>query len=73
MNVICPIAATPSFDQWSGDNPELAREMIDAIPLGRMGDPESDLARAVVFLASSDSDYVTGLTMMVDGGQTILH
>lgn len=73
VNVICPIATTPSYEQWSENNPELAREMLDTIPLGRMGDPASDIARAVVFLASSDADYVTGLTMMVDGGQTILH
>lgn len=43
--------------------------MLDAIPLGRLGDAEADIGRAVVFLASSDSDYVTGLTMMIDGGQ----
>jgi len=36
--------------------------MTDAIPLGRLGDPEADIARAIVFLASSDSDFVTGLT-----------
>lgn len=73
VNAICPAAETPSFGLWRDANPELAREMTDSIPLGRMGDPESDIGRAVVFLASSDSDFVTGLTMMVDGGQTILH
>ncbi len=73
VNVICPAAETPSFKLWKGNNPELAEGMLDSIPLGRMGDPEADIARAVVFLASADSDFVTGLTMMVDGGQTILH
>jgi NAD(P)-dependent dehydrogenase (short-subunit alcohol dehydrogenase family) len=73
VNVICPAATTPSFEEWTRTTPPLAKEMIDSIPLGRLGDPQKDVARAVVFLASSDSDFVTGLTMMVDGGQTILH
>ncbi len=73
VNVICPVAETPSFAEWSRKHPDLAKAMIDAIPLGHVGDPEADIGRAVVFLASSDSDFVTGLTMMVDGGQTILH
>ena len=70
--MICAAATTPSFEEWTRNNPQLAKEMIDSIPLGRLGDPEKDVARAVVFLASSDSDFITGLTMMVDGGQTIL-
>jgi NAD(P)-dependent dehydrogenase (short-subunit alcohol dehydrogenase family) len=73
VNVICPVAETPSFQEWGRNHPELAKAMKDAIPLGRLGDPQSDIGRAVVFLASSDADFVTGLTMMVDGGQTILH
>ena len=40
-------------------------------PLGRLGDPEIDIGRAVVFLASSDSDFITGQTVWVDGGNTI--
>ncbi len=40
-------------------------------PIGRLGDPEIDIGRAVVFLASSDSDFITGQTFWVDGGNTI--
>lgn len=73
VNAICPLALTPSSKEWQANNPELAKIMIDSIPLGRIGDPEKDIARAVVFLAGPDSDFITGMTMMVDGGQTILH
>ncbi|MEZ4281220.1 MAG: SDR family NAD(P)-dependent oxidoreductase [Myxococcota bacterium] len=73
VNAICPLAETPSMKQWSADNPDLAKIMIDSIPLAHFGHPEKDIGRAVAFLAGPDSDFVTGLTMMVDGGQTILH
>lgn len=73
VNVVCPLSLTPSMREWSSNHPELAKTMTESIPLGRFGDPEKDIARAVAFLAGPDSDYVTGLTMMVDGGQTILH
>ena len=73
VNVICPIAETPSYKLWRENHPDLDKDLVASIPLGHMGDPEADIGRAVVFLASSDSDFVTGLTMMVDGGQTMLH
>jgi NAD(P)-dependent dehydrogenase (short-subunit alcohol dehydrogenase family) len=43
------------------------RDFIKKIPLGRAGSPE-DMAAAVAFLCSSDSDYITGQTLNVDGG-----
>jgi NAD(P)-dependent dehydrogenase (short-subunit alcohol dehydrogenase family) len=46
-------------------NPELA----ERIPLGRFGGPE-DLKGAIVYLSSRASDYVTGHTLVVDGGQS---
>jgi NAD(P)-dependent dehydrogenase (short-subunit alcohol dehydrogenase family) len=38
------------------------------IPPGRLGDAEHDVGRAVVYLTSKDGSYVTGTTLMVDGG-----
>ncbi|MFL6112750.1 MAG: SDR family oxidoreductase, partial [Catenulispora sp.] len=42
------------------------------IPLGRLGDPEQDIGRAVVALASDDLAYLTGATLMLEGGRTLL-
>lgn len=73
VNAICPLSITPSMQEWHTNNPELSKAMIESIPLARMGDAERDIGRAVAFLAGPDSDYITGATTMVDGGQTILH
>lgn len=46
------------------------RTMEEAIPLGRLGTPR-DVANAALFLASDDASYITGTTIVVDGGQTL--
>jgi NAD(P)-dependent dehydrogenase (short-subunit alcohol dehydrogenase family) len=71
VNVVCPLAGSPGFDQWSDGLPAAAA-LTDQIPLGRLGDAERDIGRAVVFLAGPDSQYITGTTMMVDGGYDYL-
>lgn len=68
VNLISPIALTPGVEQWRDNAPELYDAMINKLPLRRLGDPEEDIGRTAVFLASSDSDYITGQTIMVDGG-----
>ena len=50
-------------------NPELAEKYRKAIPLGRLAEPE-DMAGPVVFLASEAANFITGLTIYVDGGTT---
>lgn len=52
------------------DNPADLQERIDSIPMARVGDPQ-DLVGAAIFLASDASSYVTGQTLLVDGGSTI--
>lgn len=49
---------------------EIKSQMLSQIPLGKLGDPE-DVARAVLFLSSSDSDYMTGQTLHIDGGMVM--
>jgi len=46
------------------------RSMEEAVPLGRLGTPR-DIASAALFLASDDASYITGATIIVDGGQTL--
>jgi 3-oxoacyl-[acyl-carrier protein] reductase len=46
------------------------KNMEDAIPLGRLGSPR-DVANAFLFLASDDASYITGTTIIVDGGQLL--
>ncbi|MQL55413.1 SDR family oxidoreductase [Acidianus ambivalens] len=43
-------------------------EVLDRIPLGRIGDPEKDLGKLILFLY--DSDYITGTSILIDGGNT---
>ncbi len=68
VNLISPIANSPGVQQWAASAPEHYNTMIQKIPLRRLGETESDIGRVAVFLASEDSDYITGQTIMVDGG-----
>jgi len=52
------------------ENPDDLQERINSIPMGRMGDP-SDHVGAAIFLASDASNFITGQTLLVDGGSTI--
>lgn len=68
VNLIAPIAKSPGMLQWAEEHPEYYQGMLSKIPLRRLGELEDDIGRVAVFLASEDSDYITGQTIMVDGG-----
>jgi NAD(P)-dependent dehydrogenase (short-subunit alcohol dehydrogenase family) len=72
VNVVCPFAATPGVQRWTEAFPEAAGATVAGVPLGRIGDPLHDVAPAVVFLASDEARYITGQTLMVDGGSLML-
>lgn len=72
-NLVAPVALTPGIRQWAQDFPDAYAEVVDGVPLGRLGDPENDIAPVVAFLASDQSRYVTGQTLMTDGGSIMLH
>ena len=67
VNAIAPGYFRTDNTQRLQDDPVRSREIDARIPAGRWGEP-SDIAGAVVFLASSASDYVTGHVLVVDGG-----
>ncbi|CAN5551519.1 SDR family oxidoreductase [soil metagenome] len=71
-NVVVPLALSAGLQWWSEHAPAEFEEMRAAVPLGRIGDCETDIGRAVAFLAGPDAGYITGSTLMVDGGQTYL-
>jgi NAD(P)-dependent dehydrogenase (short-subunit alcohol dehydrogenase family) len=69
VNVICPIALTPALGDWADPSSDKFKRYVEStIPLRRAGDPEKDIGRVAVFLASEDSDFITGQTFLVDGG-----
>jgi NAD(P)-dependent dehydrogenase (short-subunit alcohol dehydrogenase family) len=72
VNVVCPAALTPAADKYLEANPLERTRYLSEIALGRFGDPEQDIGRVVAFLCSAGADYITGQTINVDGGQSML-
>lgn len=70
VNVVSPIALTGGVSAWRDAFPDMYQETVSRIPLGRFGDAEDDVAPVVAFLVSDDSKYMTGQTLMADGGAT---
>jgi NAD(P)-dependent dehydrogenase (short-subunit alcohol dehydrogenase family) len=74
VNVICPgYIETPLLQRWFNsldDGQAERRRAMAAHPVGRMGTPR-DIAEAVLFLASDAASFITGASLVVDGGMTI--
>ncbi|NKR66644.1 SDR family oxidoreductase [Rhodococcus hoagii] len=68
VNLISPLALTEGVEAYIAANPGIEEALLSRTPLHRFGDPESDIGRVAVFLASADASYITGQTLMVDGG-----
>lgn len=73
VNCVCPGPSdTPLFQtEFAKVNPKLAESLTRVIPWGRLGTPE-DVAPAVVFLASDEAGFITGQTLSVSGGLTMM-
>lgn len=67
VNNLGPGMVLTPFNQAAIDDPELLHKQVQSIPWKRAAEP-SEIGRLAVFLASSDSDYVTGSTYFMDGG-----
>ena len=68
VNCIAPIAMTPAMASAFRANPDLESRLAARTPLGRIGDPAADIGPVAVFLASDLSRFVTGQTVVADGG-----
>jgi len=73
VNCVCPGPSdTPLFrNEFAATSPKLAESLKRVIPWGRLGVPD-DVAPAVVFLASDDASFITGQTLSVSGGLTMV-
>jgi glucose 1-dehydrogenase len=70
VNSISPGAIATPINTSAWNTPEAEAELLELIPYQRIGQPK-DIARAAVWLASDDSDYITGTSIFVDGGMTL--
>lgn len=68
VNCIAPVAETPALTSAFAANPVLKERVESRTSLGRIGDAEADIGSVVRFLASDDGSYVTGQTIVCDGG-----
>lgn len=86
VNVVCPAMTIPNSPEEAGelsmfgpggfgrmifDNPEMKQQLAKGYPLRRLATPQ-DIANAVVFLASEPASYITGQTLSVNGGYTMM-
>lgn len=70
VNAIAPGAIKTAINRDDWEDREAREALLELIPYGRIGEP-SDIAKAAVWLASDESDYVVGTTLFVDGGMTL--
>lgn len=70
VNGIAPEAIKTGINRAAWDTPQGVASLLQLIPYGRVG-RVGDVAKAAVWLASDESDYVTGATLYVDGGMTL--
>jgi len=70
VNSIAPGTIQTELNRKTLNDPEFRTERLKRIPIGRLGIPE-DLIGAAVLLSSSESDFINGASLMIDGGQTL--
>ena len=68
VNCIAPVAETPALIAAFAQDPVLKERLTARTPLGRVGRAAEDIGAVAVFLASEDAGYVTGQTIVCDGG-----
>lgn len=68
VNVVCPLVETQQMLKWKEEHPDHYAKTIAGIPLGRFGDAKNDVGRTCVFLASDDASFISGETIVLQGG-----
>lgn len=68
VNIVCPLVETPQMLKWKEEHPDHYAKTIAGIPLGRFGDAKNDVGRTCVFLASEDASFISGETIVLQGG-----
>jgi NAD(P)-dependent dehydrogenase (short-subunit alcohol dehydrogenase family) len=71
VNTVVPSAMSPAAQEWRDRYPETFAAHVKHTPLGRLGDCETDIGRAVAALVSDDMQYLTGGTLMLGGGRNV--
>ncbi len=69
VNTVNPSLRTEAWDNWEANNQDFVQGLKDKMPLGFLGDAEKDGAPWIVWLAGRGSDYVTGMTIFLNGGR----
>lgn len=72
VNVLIPFSKSPSVDAVLSAYEGVEEQVLSQVPMGRWGDAETEIGRAVAFLCGPDASFVTGTTLAVDGGSTYL-
>jgi meso-butanediol dehydrogenase/(S,S)-butanediol dehydrogenase/diacetyl reductase len=72
VNVVIPLAHSDAYAALLANEPELAAKLLREVPLGRVGDPETDIGPVVAFLCGPKSSFITGATLPIDGGRSFL-
>jgi glucose 1-dehydrogenase len=70
VNSVAPGAIRTPINRESWSTEKRAADLLKLIPYGRIGEPV-DIAKAIAWLASDESDYINGATLFIDGGMTL--
>lgn len=68
VNVICPLAWTAKLEQFENTNPEAFKANVSMPPMGHYGNPETEIGRVCVHMATEDFKYMSGETITIEGG-----
>jgi len=72
VNVVLPFVKSPSVEAMLNAFEGVEEQVLAQVPMGRWGDAEREIGRAVAFLCGPDASFVTGATLAVDGGSSYL-